>query len=45
MDRGFYTNEVHRIFSLFPVPCSLFPVPSSLFPVPCSLFPTKPIPY
>ncbi|WP_293092152.1 hypothetical protein [Moorena sp. SIOASIH] len=28
----FHNYQVHRIFSLFPVPCSLFPVPCSLFP-------------
>ncbi|NEO48718.1 MAG: hypothetical protein F6K55_33295 [Moorea sp. SIO4A3] len=28
----FESNQVHRIFCLFPVPCSLFPVPCSLFP-------------
>ncbi|AOW99193.1 hypothetical protein BJP34_06765 [Moorena producens PAL-8-15-08-1] len=27
---GLQPNEVHRIFSLFPVPWSLFPVPCSL---------------
>ncbi|NEO40293.1 MAG: hypothetical protein F6J90_29695 [Moorea sp. SIOASIH] len=42
-------NQLHRIFSLFPVAYSLFPIPYSLFPVPCSLFPIPyslfPIPY
>ncbi|NEO70895.1 hypothetical protein [Moorena sp. SIO3H5] len=30
---GSHSNNVNRIVSLFPVPCSLFPVPCSLFPV------------
>ncbi|WAN70003.1 hypothetical protein BJP36_38695 [Moorena producens JHB] len=29
---GFNNYQVHRIFSVFPAPCSLFPVPCSLFP-------------
>ncbi|NEN96070.1 MAG: hypothetical protein F6K50_11180 [Moorea sp. SIO3I7] len=31
---GFYPNEVHRIFSLFPVPCSLFPKTKDSVPHP-----------
>ncbi|WAN69695.1 hypothetical protein BJP36_36995 [Moorena producens JHB] len=49
---GSDSNQVHRIFFLFPISCSgdpLFPVPCSLFPVPCSRFPTPysllPTPY
>ncbi|NEO82053.1 hypothetical protein [Moorena sp. SIO4G3] len=31
---GSHSNDVNRIFSLFPVPCSLFPVPCSLYLIP-----------
>ncbi|NEO92463.1 MAG: hypothetical protein F6K56_20385 [Moorea sp. SIO3G5] len=39
----FYSSDIHKNFSLFPIPCSLFPLlptPDSRFPIPYSLLPT-----
>ncbi|WP_158069556.1 hypothetical protein [Moorena bouillonii] len=36
------SNQVYRIFPLFPVPCSLLPAPCSLLPTPYSLLPINP---
>ncbi|NEO23406.1 MULTISPECIES: hypothetical protein [unclassified Moorena] len=27
---AFHNYEVHRFFSLFPIPCSLFPIPFAI---------------
>ncbi|WAN69846.1 hypothetical protein BJP36_37775 [Moorena producens JHB] len=35
-----FHNQVHRIFSRFPIPDSRFPIPDSLLPTPYSLLPT-----